>query len=218
MPLVAPAAGWLSEIATARARLERDLERGLPLGADVAPRLGALLDRVVDWGRHLDLTAARTPQELVDQYLADALVIAALEPPDDPSPWIDVGSGGGAPALTLALLRPDASLTLVEPRTRRAAFLRAAAAAVEARQVTVARQRSEVLPAGAWRVALSRATLPPDRWLAEGARLASGAVWVLLGRGARPTHARARPTHDVRYRLPFTGAERRAVRYEVIDR
>ncbi len=217
MPLSAPAAGWLPAITTACARLERDLGRDLPFGLDQATRLAALLDRVIEWGRHLDLTAARTPQELVEQYLADARVSAALEAPDELAPWIDVGSGGGAPALPLALLRPDARLTLVEPRTKRAAFLRAAAAAGEARGGTVVRQRSEVLPAGGWRVALSRAALPPDRWLAEGARLATGAVWVLLGRRAPPACARTRATHDLRYRLPFSGADRRAVRYEVID-
>lgn len=218
MPLAAPAAGWLPVLATARARLERELERDLPLGSDVAPRLAALLDRVVEWGRRLDLTAARTPQELVDQYLADALVIAALEPVVAAAPWIDVGSGGGAPGLVLALLRPEADFTLVEPRTKRAAFLRAAAAAVGVHLAGVEPRRSEALAAEAWQVALSRATLAPDRWLAEGARLSRGAVWVLLGRGEPPVVAGPRPTHDVRYRLPFTGAARRALRYEVAAR
>lgn len=218
MPLAAPAAGWLPEIAMARARLERDLERKLPLDADVEPRLAALLDRVVKWGRRLDLTAARTPRELVEQYLADALVIAALEPVVPTAAWIDVGSGGGAPGLVLALLRPDADLTLVEPRTKRAAFLRAAAAAVGVRLAGVERRRSEALPAEAWSVALSRATLAPDRWLAEGARLSRGAVWVLLGRGEPPVVAGARPTQDVRYQLPFTGAARRAIRFQVAAR
>ena len=39
---------------------------------------------------------------------------------------IDVGSGAGAPALPFALLRPDVSLTLVEPLRKRIAFLRTA--------------------------------------------------------------------------------------------
>ncbi len=218
MQLAAPRAGWLPAITTACARLERDLQRELPLGSDVETRLAALLDRVIEWGQRLDLTAARNPQELVEQYLADALVIAALEPVTPTASWIDVGSGGGAPGLVVALLRPDAAFTLVEPRTKRAAFLRIAAGGVGVRLAAVERQRSEALPAGAWRVALSRATLAPDRWLAEGARLSHGTVWVLLARGEPPVVAGTQPTLDVRYRLPFTEAERRAVRYEVMGR
>jgi 16S rRNA (guanine527-N7)-methyltransferase len=36
---------------------------------------------------------------------------------------VDIGSGGGLPAIPLSILFPDISLTLVEPRSRRVVFL-----------------------------------------------------------------------------------------------
>lgn len=178
----------------------------------MAPGIAALLDLVVAWSRRIDLTAARSPEELVDLYLADAFVIAVVEPASDRR-WIDVGSGGGAPGLALALLRPDVEHTLVEPRVKRAAFLRTAMGAIGLTRVRVVQQRSELLSSGAWEVSLSRATLPPQRWLAEGTRLATHAVWVLLARGEPPSQQGWRLVADIDYHLPHTRASRRALRY-----
>ncbi len=177
----------------------------------VADALGRLLDLVLAWNARTDLTAARDDAELVDLYLADALVIAASRDVAKGRRWIDVGSGAGAPGLVLALLAPDLELTLVEPKARRVAFLRSAVGALSLANVRVERSRSDALPAGGWQVALSRATLPPPEWLAEGARLATDAVWVLLARAEPPALGGWHVARDVGYRLPLGGAERRAL-------
>ena len=49
-------------------------------------------------------------------------------PEPAPLAWFDLGSGGGSPAIPLKLVRPDARLTMVESKTRKAAFLREAVA------------------------------------------------------------------------------------------
>ena len=155
--------------------------------------------------------------ELVDLYVADAVVLAATEPCATPLPeklrWVDVGTGGGAPGLALALLRPDVELTLVEPRAKRIAFLRTALGALQRADVEVERARCEALPNAAWNVACSRATLPPAEWLEEGTRLATSAVWVLLARAPTPAARGWRVERELEYRWPLGGATRRAVRY-----
>jgi len=60
-------------------------------------------------------------------------------------------------------------------------------------------------------VAVSRATLPPEEWLSEGARLATRSLWLLLAKAGPPELGPHRILADVRYRWPLTGAERRAV-------
>lgn len=177
----------------------------------VANALGRLFDLVLAWNARTDLTAARDDAELVDLYLADALVLAANRDVAPGRRVIDVGSGAGAPGLVLALLAPDLELTLVEPKTRRVAFLRSAVGELGLGNVRVERARSDALAAGAWDVAVSRATLPPAEWLAEGARLATQAVWVLLARGDAPELDGWGVARDARYRWPLGGAERRAV-------
>lgn len=175
-------------------------------------RLRQLLDLVVRWNERVDLTAARTTEELVDLYLADALVLLAAQRGDEAGTWLDVGSGAGAPGLVLQVLRPELDLTLVEPRAKRIAFLRTAIGSLELGAKLVG-QRSEVLLPQSSDVAVSRATFPPEIWLAEGARLARRSVWVLLARGAAPEQPGWELVQEVEYAWPLTGAPRRALRF-----
>jgi len=71
-----------------------------------------------------------------------APVLPALAVPA-PGRLIDVGSGNGSPGLVLALLRNDLRAILLEPRTRRWAFLREAARASGREDVEVLRQRHD---------------------------------------------------------------------------
>lgn len=171
-------------------------------------RLSQFLEILLRWNQRMDLTAARTPDELVDLFIADAVVLAGAA--EESQRWVDVGSGAGAPGIGLAVLRPDLDLTLVEPKQKRVAFLRSALGELELGNVQVRRTRSSELEADAFDVACSRATLEPGEWLEEGARLARS-VWVLLARGPVPelTGWRALETYD--YEWPLTGAPRRAL-------
>jgi 16S rRNA (guanine527-N7)-methyltransferase len=164
----------------------------------------------------MDLTAARSDAELVDLMLADAALLAARLTPG--VQMVDVGTGAGAPGLGLALLRPDVSVTLCEPRGKRASFLRTVVGAVDRADVRIDVGRGENLSPASWDVAVSRATLEPGEWLALGANLVrpgAGSVWALLARDAPPEHPRARIVSDLPYAWPLTGAARRAVEYRV---
>jgi 16S rRNA (guanine527-N7)-methyltransferase len=202
---------------TIAARIERTCE-ALGATADDATRraLGGWIALVATWNARVDLTAARNEDELVDLMLADALVLAPLVPAA--ARVVDVGTGAGAPGLPLAILRPDLRVTLVEPLQKRIAFLRTTVGSVlapEARPVVERGKGEDVAARGErFEVALSRATLAPERWLALGQELApEGDVWVLLARDEPPALAGRVVADDRRYRWPLTGAERRAVRY-----
>jgi 16S rRNA (guanine527-N7)-methyltransferase len=174
----------------------------------------ALLDRAATWSARIDLTSAREPEELVDLVFADAAAVVGSGLVGPGQRWVDVGSGMGAPGLPLALLSPGLAVTLVEPRAKRVAFLRTLLATLEPLPVRVERARSEALGAGSFDVAISRATLPPPEWLAEGARLATSSVWVLLARGAAPSLDGWGVARALSFRWPLTGRERRAVAYQ----
>jgi 16S rRNA (guanine527-N7)-methyltransferase len=173
-------------------------------------RIAGYLDALVEWNQRTDLTAARSTEELVDLFVADAAVLAALEPGGS---WVDVGAGAGAPGLVASLLRDDLRVTLVEPKDRRVAFMRSMIGKFSLTRASVERARSDRLPARGWDVAVSRATLSPADWLREGARLSRGAVWVLLAKDEPPELRDMRVDVDVRYQWPLTGVARRALRY-----
>jgi 16S rRNA (guanine527-N7)-methyltransferase len=174
------------------------------------------LERLQEWNARIDLTAARSDEELVDLMVADALVLATAIPHG--ARLVDVGTGAGAPGLALALMRDDLRVTLVEPTGKRVSFLRTVLGAVGRTDVVVERERGEALAGKVrWEAATSRATLPPGEWLDLGTKIVApaGHVWVMLAAGAPPNHPLAEIQGDRAYRWPLTGVERRVVSYRV---
>jgi len=204
VPVQAPAEGFDSRVARVLS------EFTLGTSPHVAEQLVKYCELVVAWNQRVDLTAARSADELVDLLLADALAIASALPGAAQERWLDVGSGVGAPGIPLALLLPVA-MTLVEPREKRVAFLRTAVGSLSRPDIVVQRARSDRFANASCETAVSRATLPPAEWLAEGARLATDRVWLLLAKAGLPEIGPRRILADVRYHWPLTGAERRAI-------
>jgi len=205
-----------------RARVERLVEAvpapaaGIgPVGPRAVERLVRWLELVRTWNKKIDLTAAKDDDALVELGVLDATHVARIVPQG--VKVVDVGTGFGAPGLALACLRPDLALTLVEPLGKRATFLRTvvgAAGLVD--QVEVRDTRGEDLAASGARfeVAISRATLAKEAWIALGFRLAP-AVVVLLGReDLPPLDGLTVPALRVASDEPYTtsaGAARRVV-------
>lgn len=173
--------------------------------------LATWLDRLIEWNQKLDLTAARSIDELLDLMVVDALILSANI--ERNARVVDVGSGAGAPGLPLALLRPDLSLTLVEPLVKRVSFMRTVIGALGTPNVQIVHGRGESLEE-TFDVAISRATLAPPDWLTLGASLAP-AVWVLLAKEGEPALANASVEKRVDYIWSRTGVSRRAVKYVI---
>jgi 16S rRNA (guanine527-N7)-methyltransferase len=205
VPVQAPPEGFESRVARALSSFE--LPSATPA---VVAQLCAYCDLAVAWNQRVDLTAARSADELVDLLLADALAITSVSRAPAGERWFDVGSGVGAPGIPLALLSPM-HMSLIEPRTKRVAFLRTAVGSLQRPDIAVHRCRSDEFAAASCEVAVSRATLPPPEWLIEGARLATGSVWLLLAKASLPELDGRTILSDLSYTWPLTGAERRAV-------
>ena len=164
----------------------------------------------------MDLTAARSADELVDLMMADALVLSSRVP--ERARVIDVGTGAGAPGLALALLRPDLAVTLAEPQGKRAAFLRTVIGAIDRLDVALEPMTGEALAKvhpGTWDVALARATLAPPVWLELAARLVApgGSAWVFLAREPAPSRPGMVQVESFDYEWPLTKAGRTLVQY-----
>jgi 16S rRNA (guanine527-N7)-methyltransferase len=83
---------------------------------------------------------------------------------------VDVGSGGGAPGIPLAIARPDAKVLLVESTKKKAAFLERAAAELGLGNLQVTSDRAEDVGQSDLRetfdIATARAVATTD-WLVE---------------------------------------------------
>jgi len=161
-----------------------------------------------------NLTAPGSPAEVAEVALVDALVLAAMVGSGWEGSFVDVGTGGGAPGVPLALVLPGARGTLVEPRRRRWAFLVEVVEAlglgdrvqVVKGKVDPTRPTGGPLAGRTFDLAVARATFPPPVWLGVGARLAPRVAAFLTGpppeRPDLPVEAR------VDYALPESGARR----------
>ncbi len=81
----------------------------------------------------MNLIAASTESKIWTRHVADSLQLLALAP--KARIWIDLGSGAGFPGLVIACAladSPGAQVHLIESSGKKAAFLRAAAAAAGA--------------------------------------------------------------------------------------
>lgn len=91
---------------------------------DVLTTYFQLLSR---WNTKINLTSLTDTNEAIDRLLLEPVAAAALLPPH--AALLDLGSGGGSPAIPLALALDASRLVMVESRGRKAAFLREAARA-----------------------------------------------------------------------------------------
>src|SRR5262249_1206857 len=84
------------------------------------------------------------PPPTVDKLIVEPLSVAQLIVDADIG-WFDLGSGGGSPAVPLKIVKPLARLTLVESRTKKAAFLREVVRRLDLSATTVFQGRIEDL-------------------------------------------------------------------------
>jgi 16S rRNA (guanine527-N7)-methyltransferase len=91
----------------------------------LAESLSAYYDLLFRWNRKINLTALDDPDDAIDRLLVEPLV-AVKYLPQASAQLIDVGSGGGSPAIPFKLALPALHLTMVEVKARKSAFLREA--------------------------------------------------------------------------------------------
>lgn len=109
-----------------RARLERRAKRvGLRVSVELAERLGAYVELLSRWNKRMNLTALDERDEAIDRLLIEPLV-AVKYLPSRSAAVLDIGSGGGSPAIPMKLAASGIALRMVEAKTRKAAFLREA--------------------------------------------------------------------------------------------
>jgi 16S rRNA (guanine527-N7)-methyltransferase len=144
------------------------------------------------WNLKINLTALplQSPTDTTfDRLFIEPLAAGALVH-DAAGTWFDLGSGGGSPALPLKMIRPSLSLTLVESKARKAAFLREVVRALKLPETEVANVRFEELQANSDAdVVTVRAVRPDHSLLGVSARLLRiGGHLVLFGKPSRLTH------------------------------
>ncbi len=133
----------------ARAALESlladvpSLTAGLPAAfLDGIERYVGLL---LDANERVNLTRVTEPDEVARLHLLDALAALPLLDAAAPRRAVDLGSGGGVPAIPLALARADVEWVMVDSVGKKASVLREFVARLGLANATVLSERAEAL-------------------------------------------------------------------------
>jgi 16S rRNA (guanine527-N7)-methyltransferase len=127
-----------------RSRLQKRAGRiGVSLPVELTEKLALYYELLERWNRKINLTAIVDIDDAIDRLLLEPVVAARHLPAS--GELLDVGSGGGSPAIPLQLSAPHLRLTMVEVKVRKAAFLREAIRALEIPDVRVETARYEEL-------------------------------------------------------------------------
>ena len=136
---------------TTREFQDRLVRRARRAGVSASPELSARLETyyrlLTSWNSKINLTGLELSDpspEAIDRLLIEPLVAAKHAPPGT-SRMIDIGSGGGSPAIPFALALPGVHLRMVESKVRKSVFLKEAARALGMLDCEVTTARFEEL-------------------------------------------------------------------------
>ena len=154
--------------------------------AETLPRIRRYAEMLLEWNRGFsNLISASDETRLVERHIVESLSPAKWIKEAGPKSFMDFGSGGGFPAIPLALAGVGERWVLVESRRNKTLFLRKVSEELGLKVIEVELARLEMLLDDAGRIGrfdafTSRATLR------LGPTLSLAANWVAAGGHAGP--------------------------------
>lgn len=82
------------------------------------------LDLLLQWNRRMNLSALRSPAEIIVRHFLESLLLLPHLP--ETGRLLDIGSGAGFPGLPLKIARPDLTIDLAEATAKKSSFLKEA--------------------------------------------------------------------------------------------
>jgi 16S rRNA (guanine527-N7)-methyltransferase len=126
---------------------KRASKAGLSLPATVVDGLTAYFELLRKWNEKVSLTSLPVQEagdEAIDRLLIEPILATKYLAASDAT-LLDIGSGGGSPAIPMKLAAPGILLRMVESKTRKAAFLREVVRTLDMDRTTVDAVRFEEL-------------------------------------------------------------------------
>lgn len=155
------------------------------------PQVEALLayqDLILKWNKVYNLTAVRSPEEMLTHHLLDSLAVIAgirRQAAGQVIRMLDVGSGAGLPGVVIAICCPDVRVDCVDTVAKKAAFIQQAAAQLKLSNLRGLHARVEELT-GPYDIVISRAFASLKDFVTWSRRaLAPQGHWLAM-KGKRP--------------------------------
>ena len=185
-------------------------ELELSASSEAVAALVGLAQLLEVWGSRINLTGHRSAEAIIRRLILDAAAITVQLP--EFTSLNDLGSGAGFHGLPIAILRPEATILLVESRARRQHFQRAVVRELGLARVSTARGRIEEIPPRPADVTIAQAVARPDRvlqWMLPWG-VAGGLIAIPGAENPPriPSDPRVAEVEVIHYRVPLGGPER----------
>lgn len=152
---------------------------GLSLSPAQHEKLLAYVALLHRWNAAYNLTAVRTPEEMIVRHLLDSLAVA---PWVEPTALLDVGTGAGLPGIPLAIAHPGLQVTMLDSNGKKTRFVKQAILELGLPNATVVQTRVEQYRSAFPQVTLRAfASLPDIIALASGCLAPGGRILALKG-------------------------------------
>ena len=100
-------------------------EFGVELSSEQLGLFQTYLRELSAWNRKTNLTAIIKPQEIIVKHFLDSIACSkSIVDFATNSELLDIGSGAGFPGIPLKIVFPELTVTLLEPASKKIAFLR----------------------------------------------------------------------------------------------
>lgn len=154
--------------------------RGQTVSRETAKQLEAYVRLLEDWQTRMNLVSPSTLAAAWTRHIDDSLQLLDYVPATARQ-WIDLGSGAGFPGLVVAVAVPEMTVTLVESRAKKCAFLGAVVEELGlGHRVAIDNRRIEEMPDRAFDIISARALASLPQLFDWGHRFqASHSLWVL---------------------------------------
>jgi 16S rRNA (guanine527-N7)-methyltransferase len=179
----------------------RELVAQSPIPGQLYAQIGLYLSLLQRWGTKTNLTAIRSPEEIIRRHFGESLYVARLllqafprsahGVADVPRTILDFGSGAGFPGLPIQLLLPHVQVTLAEGHGKKASFLREVVRELHLPTEVWARRVEEMPSERSFAAVTLRAVDDMERAIPEASqRVATGGVLVIMSTESTP-HAQS---------------------------
>lgn len=195
-------------------------ELGVELTSNEIGQFATFADELKKWNRKINLTAIRNDREIVIKHFVDSLTL--LGRVGKTGTMLDIGSGGGFPAIPLKIMCPKLSVVSVDAVEKKILFQRHAARVLHFHDFSALHVRGEELAKSHaaqfdWIVSRAFADLPYFASLAKPLLKNSGYIIAMKGKdGQAEAQASEKQLHEigiqvidcVQLKLPVTGDDR----------
>lgn len=195
-------------------------ELGLTLTPADMGKFAAFADELKKWNRKINLTAIKDDTDIVVKHFLDSLTI--LKAVKGEGSLLDIGSGGGFPAIPVKLASPSLEVVSVDAVEKKILFQRHAARVLDLQGFEAIHARAEELSGGYvnrfnWVVSRAFSDIPSFAAVALSFLAEGGKVVAMKGKGGSEEAAAAMPvilkmglhvTDLIEFTLPVSGDSR----------